>query len=211
MKKNVKKIFAIALSLMLVLCFVGCGESSGPDTVVKTFCDSLQAFDLTAARDCLQDPSEQEDNLVSEEELAESLGSAEFLDYLKESVAKMTYEIGETTEDGDNGTVTVTFTYSDVSPVLDAAMDDFLVEGLELALNGAEDSELEDLLYDIFMEKTESEEITTTTCDITFDCVKVDDAWKIGSFSEETENAVLDVLTSNMVTAIDEWSDNMDE
>ncbi len=211
MKKNMKKLFAIALSLMLVLSFAGCGGSEGPDTIVKTFCDSIKAFDFAAASGCFQDPSEQEDLLTSEEELAESVGSAEFVSYLKESVAKMAYEIGETTEDGDNGTVTVTFTYTDVSAVLNAAMDDYLVKGLELAFSGADDSELEDLLYDIFMEKTETEETSTATCVATFDCVKVDGEWKIASLSEDAENAVIDVLTSNMVTAIDEWESDWEE
>ncbi len=194
MKNIVKKLVVIALSLMLALCFAGCG--SNPDSAVKTFCDA---------------PSEEDENLSSEEKIAESLGSEQFLDYLKECTAKMTYEIGETIENGDTATVAVKFTYTDVSPVMTAALGDYLIKGFSMALSGSDESELEDLLYETFMEKTETEETTTATCDAIFDCVRVDGEWKIGNFSEDTETAVLNILTGNMAAAIEEWSDNWDE
>ncbi len=209
MKRIIKRLSIIALSLVLALCFAGCG--SKPDVAVKTFCDALKGFDIAAARDCLQDPSGEGENLGSEEEIAEELGSEQFLDYLKECTAKMTYEIGEMTENGDTATVAVKFTYTDVSPVMKAALSDYIVKGFSMALSGSDESELEDLLYETFMEKTETEETETATCDAVFDCVKVDGEWKIGAFSEDTEAAVLNILTSNMAVAIEEWSDGWDD
>ncbi len=209
MKKIMKRVSVITLSLILVLCLAGCG--SKPDSAVKTFCDALKGFDLAVARDCLQNPSEGDETLASEEEIAEGLGSEQFLDYLKECAAKMTYEIGEIVEDGDTATVAVKFTYTDVSPVMTAALGDYLIKGFSMALSGSDESDLEDLLFDTFMEKTETEETTTATCDATFDCVRADGEWKIDTLSEDAGTAVINVLTGNMATAIDEWSSNWDE
>ena len=61
------------------------------------------------------------------------------------------------------------------------------------------------------MEKTKSVEAGSATADVTFNCVKVDGDWKITSFSEEDEEAITNILTSNIASAFEGFSDAFDD
>ena len=131
-----------------------------------------------------------------------------FLLYLKKCASKMTYTIGEVKTEGDNATVTVSFTYTDASPIVTSVVGEYIVQGLALALSGADEAQMEELLVNIFKEKVEVIEPGTASADVTFNCVKVDGKWKISAFSDESSKAMTNIVTANIVKAFESFGTN---
>ena len=120
----------------------------------------------------------------------------------------MTYTIGEVKTEGDNATVAVSFTYTDVSPIVTSVVGEYIVQGLALALSGADEAQMEELLVNIFKEKVEVIEPGTASADVTFNCVKVDGKWKISAFSDESSKAMTNIVTANIVKAFESFGTN---
>lgn len=204
-----KKVISLALALLLALSLVGCSGSK-PDTVVTTFCAAVQAFDFEKAATCMQNGSEDLEDPYDDAEM-EDLSSEQVMTYLKKCTSKMTYKIGESKVDGESATVPVSFTYVDASAVITSALSEYITQAFALAFSGADDARMEELFGSIFMEKTESVETGTATADVTFRCVKVDGDWKIASFSEEAEEALINILTCNIASALERFGEAFDD
>lgn len=206
---NMKKITAFVLAIVMVFSLVGC-SSQKPETVVEDYCKAIQAFDMEKAATCMQNG---EEDLKEFEEMRRELEGEEdtygrFLLYLKECASKMTYTIGEVKTEGDNATVAVSFTYTDVSPIVTSVVGEYIVQGLALALSGADEAQMEELLVNIFKEKVEVIEPGTASADVTFNCVKVDGKWKISAFSDESSKTMTNIVTANIVKAFESFGTN---
>ena len=204
-----KKITAFVLAIVMVFSLVGC-SSQKPETVVEDYCKAIQAFDMEKAATCMQNG---EEDLKEFEEMRRELEGEEdtygrFLLYLKECASKMTYTIGEVKTEGDNATVAVSFTYTDVSPIVTSVVGEYIVQGLALALSGADEAQMEELLVNIFKEKVEVIEPGTASADVTFNCVKVDGKWKISAFSDESSKTMTNIVTANIVKAFESFGTN---
>lgn len=204
-----KRITAFALAIVMAISLVGC-SSQKPETVVEDYCKAIQAFDMEKAAACMQNG---EEALKEFEEMQRELKGEEdtygrLLLYLKECASKMTCTIGEVKTEGDNATVAVFFTYTDVSPIVTSVVGEYIVQALVLAFSGADEAQLEELLVNIFKEKVETIEPGTASADVTFNCVKVDGKWKIAAFSDESSEAMTNIVTANMVKAFENFDMN---
>lgn len=202
MKKGISLILALALTLSMIGCG---GNKPGPDTAVTGFCDAVKAFDFVTASGYLEENSDDWQDTYDNEQLEEEFGSAAIVTYLKDCASKMSYEIGEIEENGEEATVPVTFTYVDSDEVIKAVIDEYLVQALALAFSGAEDEEIEALLDTVFEEQAQSVEAGTATMDLAFNCVKVDGEWKIAAFSEDDESKFANLIASNMIDAMENY------
>lgn len=201
-----KRITAFILAIVMAISLIGC-SSQKPETVVEDYCKAIQAFDMEKAAACMQND---EEALKEFEEMRRELKGEEdtygrLLLYLKECASKMTYTIGEVKTEGDNATVAVFFTYTDVSPIVTSVVGEYIVQALVLAFSGADEAQLEELLVNIFKEKVETIEPGTASADVTFNCVKVDGKWKIAAFSDESSEAMTNIVTANMVKAFENF------
>jgi uncharacterized lipoprotein YehR (DUF1307 family) len=196
-----KRLLSIILTLALVLLLAGCADK--PDTVVSDYCNALKSFDFDTAATYMADGAEDFENPFDDEELKDDVLSEQIISHLKENAAKITYKISETKVDGDKATVNVTFSYADVSPIIEAAFSKFITEALGLAFSGADESEIENMFSTIFAEKIESVTPGTATADVVFNCVKADGNWKISDFSEEDGETIGNVLLGNFISAFE--------
>ena len=204
-----KKITAFILAIVMVFSLIGC-SSQKPETVVEDYCKAIQAFDMEKAATCMQNG---EEDLKEFEEMRRELEGEEdtygrLLLYLKECASKMTYTIGEVKTEGDSATVAVSFTYTDASPIVTSVVGEYIVQGLALALSGADEAQMEELLVNIFKEKVKTIEPGTASADVTFNCVKVDGKWKIAAFSDESSKAMTNIVTANIVKAFESFGKN---
>ena len=204
--EKMKRILSLVLTLSLAITCVGCSNSS-PKPVIETFCNAMQSFDMNAMATCMENANDVEDPF-SNEDLENSFSSGEALNYLKDCVGKMTYEIGETGIDGNEATTTVSFSYTDISPVVTSTLGEYMSQAFALAFSGADESQMADLFTNIFVEQANTVETGSATADVTFHCVKSDSEWKISDFSDEDSSTITDVLTSNMVHAFDGFADD---
>lgn len=144
------------------------------------------------------------DDSFSEETEGDALNSEQFLEYLKQNASQMTYVIGTASVDGDHATVPVTFTYVDASGVMEETLADYIAQAISLAFSGASDEEIEALMVDIFADKSASVETGTETVDVVFPCEKVDGTWKISKMDSETEDALVQILTCNIIAVFED-------
>ncbi len=208
--KKTKKLISIVLALALVLSLAACGgatDTNTPEYVVKTFCEAIQSYDFEAAGNCMENGASDLEYVYDEEKLEEAFSSAAALEFFKDSAAKMTFEIGEADVEEENVLVKVpvTFTYVDATDLINEVLDEYLLQSLELAWDDVSDEEIEAALDEIFADKIESVKTGTAEVEFTFNCVMVEENWKIEFFSDEDEAIINDIITSNMESATEDY------
>jgi hypothetical protein len=213
-----KRTVPIILAICLVISLSGCGLTAKPDVVVRTLCDALKTYNSETISSCfvdgkstLDDPSTQ----VSKDE--GNISSTQLLEFMKNSAAKMTYTIGESTINGESAIVPVTFNYVDASPVVTSALGEYISQALGLAFSGASEDEMSKLFETIFVEKAKTVSTGMATASISFDCTKTDSGWKLTTLSKTNESELDKVMTCNISSAFESLSnsdasdDNSDE
>lgn len=182
-----KKIISLVCAMVLIVSLVGCGAESKPDNVVTTFCDAMKAYDRETMSSCvtsggkgLTGESEEEDELMNQ-----------IFDYLKICTSKMTYSIENSEVNEDKGTVTVKFKYVDASPVVIAALGEYIQQALVMAFSGADEDTMSQLFVSIFNEKKDSTDTGTAESTLNFACTKTDERWKIDSVPDGAESILL--------------------
>ena len=200
-----KKFLSFILSLAMAISLIGCGAEEGPDVVVKSFCDAMKQYDVTAMLNCTVGGAEEnQEDLSSSDEMPE-----EFEAYFAELMGTITYTIGEATVAENTATVPVDFTYADISPVMTAVLGEYITQAFALAFAGASDEDMDVLLVSIFNEKKNSIDAGTAEITVNFPCTKTDAEWKIS----EVPEGVATVLTCNIEAAFagfDETEDSND-
>ncbi|BAK99750.1 hypothetical protein OBV_25520 [Oscillibacter valericigenes Sjm18-20] len=121
-----------------------------------------------------------------------------FLDYLKECLLKMSYEIKSTEVTGESAVVTVHFKYIDSSDLLSSVVKDVLTQGLSSVLSGTEltDEQQNAMFTDAIQKYRESAADTYVESTVDISCKKVDGAWLIDSVNDDLGN----ILTSNFIS-----------
>lgn len=206
-----KKLLSVAMALMFVLLLVGCSsknEEGVTDNVVK-FCDTLKTFEFESALSCFESDDVDLTNPYIEDK--DDPYTRRVYDFLSENAAKITYEIGEVTVKGDKATVPVTFTYTDIDPILTEALSDYVDKVYEMSEAGASDEEMDQAFVDIFVDKIATVEPDETTSYVEFACVKVDDEWKIGDLTDDDWYEISNVISCNILRVTDEIDRALDE
>lgn len=203
-----RKVLASFLTVIMLVSLVGCGTASKPEPTVTKFCDALKTFDMETASSCFVSGNSDIENPYTEENTDEQdLFTEQAVEYLTNCAKEMTYVLGETTTDGDKAIIPVTFTYVDASPVITAAMGEYITQAFALMLSGADESVIEDLFGTIFMEKTESTSTGTATVIIEFVCINQDGGWKIQELSDDVQYEINNIISCNMTKALESFEE----
>lgn len=184
-----KKIISLVCAMVLIVSLVGCGPQAKPDTVVTTFCDAMKAYDRETMSSCVA--SGGEDLTEETETKAEDELTNQIFDYLKICTSKMTYSIQNSKVNEDKGTVTVKFKYVDVSPMVTAALGEYMQQALVMAFSGADEDTMSQLFVSIFDKKKDSMDTGTAESTLDFSCTKTDEGWKIDSVPDGAESILL--------------------
>lgn len=203
---KMKKMLVSLLAVLMLLSLAGCGSASKPEPIVTKFCDALKAFDMETASSCFVSGDSKIENTYTKENMEEQV-----IEYLTNCVKEMTYVLGETTTEGDKAIVPVTFTYVDASPVISAALEDYITQAFALAFSGADDSVMEDLFDTIFMEKTESVSTKSATTTVEFVCIKQDSEWKIQELSDDAQYEISNIISCNIAKAMESFGNEVIE
>ncbi len=207
-----KKITAVLLAIVMLVGLAACGAGGAkPDATVKKFCEGMKAFDFDAMQACM-DKRFDEDEILTEE--MEQLSS--FYDYMKKCASEMKYTVGESKVDGETASVDVKFEYTDASELTKQTFHDYfgvLFGVLTDVISGEADISFDsdmteeeqekaalELFDKLFAEKQTTVENGKAEATVSFKLKKADKEWKITDISDEFP----DVLTANMVKAIDE-------
>ena len=132
-----KKISTILLCLFIVAGLCACGRSARPDAVVKEFSEAMKKTDLEGMANTVKGNAYDTSVLDLTDEI-----SVQLFEYMKSENTKITYTIEKSAVDGDKGTVDVTYRYSDVSPIVEATMGEYLSRAMTLAFGGASEDEI---------------------------------------------------------------------
>lgn len=200
-----KKFISLMLVFVMAVSMTACSQKS-PESVVKTYCEAIKAFDAETASSCVKGEDERLDSLS---DISDDRPTARFYEYLKKNAAEINYTIGGTVEEGERATVQVSFTFVDASPIMSAAMGEYLVQGLAMAFTGADEKQMEELFTSILMEKIESVETGTTEAEVIFDCVKTDGEWKIDTLSDENRYTLANIITCNIAESLSGIADTL--
>lgn len=201
----IKKGSIFAIIILIVFAAVGCADSNSPEKTVIDFIGAMKELDV-ASMVSKVDPANSNSNvdfsnLIDEEDQFQKY----FLEYIKSNAKRISYEIEETSIDGDDAVVRVKFKYIDGSGLVRVTFGEFMQEAISLAFSGVEVTD--EMYSEIFIAKMQEakelvdESFVEKTLDI--NCVKVDNQWMIEDISDE----LVDVVTSNFVTVMQEIED----
>lgn len=188
-----KTFFIPVLAMIGTILLTGCGKD--PKNVVGKFCDAFKKLDYAKMNECMLTPdSDISDPFKGEDEELEMFNT-----FVKEQAGKMEYEIIGSTVDGDAGTVSVKFIYTDAGPVVSATFAEYFTQALAMAFSGGSDEQMEQLLTTIFQDKLQNTTLSTTTETVVIDCVKSGKDWKI----KEVGDGVANVMTCNILKSFE--------
>lgn len=170
-----------------------------PEDIVAAVSEALKQFDLDKA------------STYTVEGGGESYDWSElgvpqqFVDYMKECAAQMTYEIKETEIKGDKANVWAEYRHIDSTPVVEAVMGEVLMQAALKALKGeevGEDKIVEMMGESIVTQKNKVDKKWMYTT-VEYELVKTADGWKVSTIPDE----LLTAVTANLVSALDAVTD----
>ena len=188
-----KKNLVVGLVMLLgMLMLTGCGKK--PEDVVEKFCKGLKNYDYNAMNKCLENSY---DSLQDELENDDDLQA--FRTFMKDQANVIDYKIIDTQKSKGEAVVTVEFTFTDASQVIVDVMSDYIQQAMIMAMTGASDKEMEDLMRNLLEEKFEKGNLPRTTDTIEFYCTEVDGDWKISS----VPYGLINVITCNIAETLE--------
>lgn len=195
-----KKLMSLLMMGLLMVGLVACGAPGSPKATVESYFVAAKKLDTEAmSRQIL--PENTEAVAKTNEALGEKDDefSKVFLDYLKTNAAKMTYEIKQVDESGDNALVTVESRYVNGAPLIQTVLAEAIGKMFESAFSGQQPTEEETnkLFTDLLREKQGEIEETFLTQTLEIPLVKSNGKWYI----KEADDEMLDVVTSGFVSA----------
>ena len=204
-----KRILVLLGVLVLSLSLVGCGAAK-PDATVAAFFTSAQQFDTEGMAATILPENEEDiaflnfDPDVEEDEYAQY-----FIDYFAANAEKITYTITDSQVEEDQAVVTVECTYIDGEPMINNVLEEYIVRSFEIAFSGQSftKEDAADLFIEVLDEYTLTAEEVYTTETFDVSCINQEGVWYI----EEVTTDMLDVVTSNFMTAIYNFAADFEE
>lgn len=196
-KRNLKLLVPLVIIAILL---VGCGGSKPkPEDTVTIFMDSLKKVDWQSMSSCMKDSDWEGENeeLIDEESMQE---------FFTNTLAKLSYTIGESKVEGDNATVPVDIKYYDGTDLITEIMGEYFTKAMGMALSGQDmsDDDATKMLGEMFSEKTQDLGDTYDEISVTFECVKEDEKWVISDLDDN----MLNVITSNFNKVSEDLNDS---
>lgn len=204
--------------LLLLICFsLSACTTDTPETVVTSFCNAMQTFDITRMQELIERTENTEgadDAEAMEETDTISLQNPEvsnqeiqtlLMDYVKENAAKMTYTITNVEAQEQTANVTVQFTYPDLSPMMRTVMQEYIANALVMVLSGNfdDDDMVVEMFLSLWQEQTETFQPAMTNKTVVFVCHQTEQGWKL----VEMPDAVVDVISGNIQQVLDAYDE----
>ena len=198
-----KKFISSLLLVMMIISLTACGSSKQKKKkTVEQYLSAAKKLDAESMSE-LVIPSNTEDaeimeNLTLEDEDSYSKFFAKFF---KDNANKMTYNILESTENGDEANVSVETKYIDGGPLIAATMSEAITKMLGIALQGKEpsDDEIDEMFGDILKEEEAKNEPTFKNQTMNINLKKQDENWYITEVHDELK----DVITLGFYSAVE--------
>lgn len=175
---NKIKFVAVFMALLMVVC--GCGNSAkSPKDVTESFLKAVQSFDDQTIYDLTTGG-----NFVDK---GNNTSDESGIDLFRSITAKMTYSVGDATEDGDSAKVKVHIESIDMSPIMQQIFLNALSNAFSQTSSMSDSEQLSMIKEQI--DKAD----TTVQKDVEVQLKKVDGEWKIdgsGNANDDLYNAV---------------------
>ncbi|MCC0634061.1 MULTISPECIES: DUF4878 domain-containing protein [unclassified Clostridioides] len=200
-----KKIILLLTTFLLAISLTAC-SSAKPEDTINNFFSSAKKFDFEGMNKVMENNDEKYKDILKELETEDP--SAQYvLDYLKNNASKITYTIKDSEIKNNNAKIQVECKFVDSTPLLKEIIAEAFTKMLGMSFSGQDltDEKTTEMLVSIMKEKQKSVEETFVTKTVEFECTKKDNKWIISSAND----ALADVLLSNLVTAGEEFSNSM--
>ncbi|MGO0985279.1 hypothetical protein ACTPEW_05050 [Clostridioides difficile] len=200
-----KKIILLLTTFLLAISLTAC-SSAKPEDTINSFFSSAKKFDFEGMNKVMENNDEKYKDIVKELE-TEDPSTQYVLDYLKNNASKITYTIKDSEIKDNNAKIQVECKFVDSTPLLKEIVGEAFTKMLGMSFSGQDltDEKTTEMLVSIMKEKQKSVEETFVTKTVEFECAKKDNKWIISSAND----ALADVLLSNLVTAGTEFSNSM--
>ncbi|MGO0905465.1 hypothetical protein ACTPC6_06755 [Clostridioides difficile] len=200
-----KKIILLLTTFLLAISLTAC-SSAKPEDTINSFFSSAKKFDFEGMNKVMENNDEKYKDIVKELE-TEDPSTQYVLDYLKNNASKITYTIKDSEIKDNNAKIQVECKFVDSTPLLKEIVGEAFTKMLGMSFSGQDltDEKTTEMLVSIMKEKQKSVEETFVTKTVEFECTKKDNKWIISSAND----ALADVLLSNLVTAGTEFSNSM--
>ncbi|HBF6576082.1 TPA: DUF4878 domain-containing protein [Clostridioides difficile] len=200
-----KKIILALTTFLLAISLTAC-SSAKPEDTIDSFFNSAKKFDFEVMNKVMENNDEKYKDILKELDTKDP--NAQYvLDYLKQNASKITYTIKDSEVKGDKATIKVECKFIDSTPLLQEIVAEAFTKMIGMSFSGQDltDEKTTEMLVSIMKEKQKSVKETYVTKNVEFECSKKDNKWIISSVND----AVADVLLSNLVTAGQEFSNSM--
>ena len=194
-----KRVLALLLAAALVFGMAACSSGPKPEDTVKKFFDAMKAYDFETMQACVDGEFDPEEMISTEEDDPTGL-----YDYLKSNAANIKYTIGKSEISDNTAKVPVTVEYTDATNVMQQTFAEYFTALFSMIFQDVSDEEVEQALADALQKAIAENETGTATKELTLDMVLSGEEWKLAEMPEEE---LADILTSNMISAIE----NMEE
>ncbi|MCC0707921.1 MULTISPECIES: DUF4878 domain-containing protein [unclassified Clostridioides] len=200
-----KKIILLLTTFLLAISLTAC-SSAKPEDTINNFFSSAKKFDFEGMNKAMENNDEKYKDILKELE-TEDPSTQYVLDYLKHNASKITYTIKDSEIKDNNAKIQVECKFVDSTPLLKEIVAEAFTKMLGMSFSGQDltDEKTTEMLVSIMKEKQKSVEETFVTKTVEFECTKKDNKWIISSAND----ALADVLLSNLVTAGEEFSNSM--
>ncbi|UWD47105.1 hypothetical protein NYR90_11150 [Clostridioides difficile] len=200
-----KKIILLLTTFLLAVSLTAC-SSAKPEDTINSFFSSAKKFDFEGMNQVMENNDEKYKDIVKELE-TEDPSTQYVLDYLKNNASKITYTIKDSEIKDNNAKIQVECKFVDSTPLLKEIVAEAFTKMLGMSFSGQDltDEKTTEMLVSIMKEKQKSVEETFVTKTVEFECTKKDNKWIISSAND----ALADVLLSNLVTAGEEFANSM--
>lgn len=200
-----KKIILVLTTFLLAISLTAC-SSAKPEDTIDSFFNSAKKFDFEGMNEVIENNDEKYKDLLKELDTKDP--NAQYaLDYLKQNASKITYTIKDSEIKDNKATIKVECKFVDSTPLFKEIVAEAFTKVLDMSFSGQDltDEKTTEMLVSIMKEKQKSVKETYVTKTVEFECSKKDNKWIISSVND----AVADVLLSNLVTAGQEFSNSM--
>lgn len=188
MKKFVK-ILAAACAAALLLA--GCGGNGTPEEVTEGALQAIQAADA----DAFYRYASKDSALFAD---SDTWGDGEW-QLMKLMYQNLTYEIKDSSIDGDMATVTADITNTDFSQILMSAMNEIVSATMSGELTEADEAKIADFMITSMQEAANSGDVETATETVDITLEKDGDDWKV-----QTDDALLNALGGGNLDSVTE-------
>lgn len=195
-----KKLFSIVLSIVLSVSCIGCGMKQ-PEDYLKVYLDAMQ--DLR-----VEDLAKYGLDVSSVLPPNKAVSETQINDLFKQMLTGFTYEIGESTIDGDTATVKVSITNKDMTNIDVGFIEKFKDYLNEVNIYTTEkeiEEKVVEFLFGAMIEAQNSNNFKTF--DVSIKMRKVGSIWEVKE--EDVEEEFADAITGGFLTGMEKTEKEM--